>query len=58
MVERPDLDKLAYKSCELESKFVELVKGNCKNFIIGCIYRHPLMSGDEFNDDFLTPLFK
>ena len=36
-VERPDLDKLAYKSCELESKFVELVKGNCKNFIIGCI---------------------
>ena len=56
--ERPDLDKLAYKSKELESKFIELVQTKDKNLIVGCIYRHPSMSIYDFNNDFLLPLLE
>ena len=27
------------------------------NIIVGCIYRHPNMDLNEFNSDYLTPLF-
>ena len=30
-----------YKSCELESVFLEIVNEGKKNEIFGCIYRHP-----------------
>ena len=39
-----------YKSNELESTFREIVNKNKKNLIIGCIYRHPPMNLEEFND--------
>ena len=35
------LNKMMYKSKELESVFVEICNKNKKNVIIGCIYRHP-----------------
>lgn len=35
--------------------FIELHQTNRKNVIVGCIYRHPCMSLDAFNNDFLIP---
>ena len=52
---RRDLEKLCYANKELESTFIELHQQNKKNVIVGCIYRHPSMSVDAFNNDFLTP---
>ena len=40
----------------LESICVEIC--NKKNVIIGCIYRHPSMGLNEFNDDFFNPLLE
>ena len=54
--ERVDLDSIAYKDKELESKFIEIIQTDDKNIIVGCIYRHPSMSVNEFNNDYLTPL--
>ena len=53
---RCDLDKILYKSKELESVFVEICNNNKKNFIVGCIYRHPNMDLELFNNEFLHPL--
>ena len=39
-----------YKTKELESVFVEIPNKNGKNFIIGCIYKHPKMVVEEFLD--------
>ena len=56
---RKDLTKLIYSdSGHLESTFAEIVLKNRKNFIVGCIYKHPDMKIDLFNDQFLTPLLK
>ena len=44
------------KSKLLESIFIEIIKPDAKNLIIGCIYRHPCMELGEFNNDFLTHL--
>ena len=52
--ERADLDGITYKDKELESKFIEIILVNNKNIIVGCIYRHPSMSVNEFNSDYLT----
>ena len=52
---RPELEKLCHASKELESTFIELHHQNRKNVIVGCIYRHPGMSVDAFNNDFLVP---
>ena len=41
--ERVDLDGIAYKDKELESKFIEIIQADDKNIIVGCMYRHPLM---------------
>ncbi|XP_057308206.1 uncharacterized protein LOC130646085 [Hydractinia symbiolongicarpus] len=57
-IERLDLDTLAYKSSELESKFIEIIQAKDKNMIVGCIYGHPSMSVDEFNNQFLMPLLE
>ena len=43
------------KSGELESTFIELLLPNRKNEICACIYKHPDMDIDYFNDTFLTP---
>ena len=52
---RQDLDKISYKSKELESTFIEIHRKNKKSVVVGCIYRHPGMSVDAFNNDYLVP---
>ena len=41
-----------YKSCELESVFIEIINEGKKNTIFGCIYRHPSMEIEEFNKNY------
>ena len=42
----------------LESTFIEIVLSNRKNILCGCIYRHPHMSINEFNEKYLSPLLE
>ena len=49
-------DLQIYKSFELESKFIEICNTKKTNIIIGCIYKHPSMNINEFNDDYLKEL--
>ena len=51
---RNDLE--IYKSNQLESTFIEIINIGRPNIIVSCIYRHPCMSLNEFNEDFLHPL--
>ena len=51
-----DLDKIVYKSYVLESVFAEIVIPNKKNVILGCIYKHPSMEVNDFNENYLSPL--
>ena len=53
---RKDLESIIYKSKELESTFIEIVKPNKKNVIIGCIYRHPNMDLSEFKNHHILPM--
>ena len=53
-IPRPDLQ--IYKSTHLESNFVEIINPKKPNIIVGCIYRHPCMDLNEFNDSFLNTL--
>ena len=48
---REDLEGKMYKSRELESVFLEIINEGKKNEIFGCIYRHPSMSIDFFNEN-------
>ena len=57
-IPRKDLEKLVYKSRILESTFVEIVVPNKKNIILGCIYRHPSMDLNDFNDEHLSFLLE
>ena len=52
------LDKIMYKPKQLESVFIEICNKNKKNIIIGCIYRHPSMDLNEFNEDYFNPLME
>ena len=45
-----------YKSAELESTFIEIINHKNSNIIVGCIYRHPAMDLNEFNDYYLNEL--
>ena len=45
-----------YKSAELESTFIEIINHKKSNIIVGCIYRHPAMDLNEFNDYHLNEL--
>ena len=47
-----------YKTKELESVFIEILNKNGKNYIISCIYKHPKMPIDEFNDSYLKPVLE
>ena len=49
-------DLKIYKKKLLESKFIEVLSGSNKNTIVGCIYKHPGLTTQEFNCDFLQPL--
>ena len=52
---RPDLDQELYLPKNLESVFAEIIVPNKPNIIIGTIYRHPCMSINSFNSDYLKP---
>ena len=49
-------DLKIYKSFELESTFIEICNPKKTNVIIGCIYKHPNVNINEFNDDYLNEL--
>ncbi len=53
---RDDLENLMYKSKELESVFIEVEVTGKKSQIYGCIYRHPCMDINVFNEDYLEKL--
>ena len=42
----------------LESTFIEVNLPKKKNFICGCIYKHPKISTADFNSKYLTPHLK
>ena len=49
-------DLKIYQSEKLESVFIEIIKSNRRNIMIGCVYRHPSMEVNEFNSLFLNTL--
>ena len=50
-------DLALYKAKEPESVFVEIdLPKRKRNFVVGCIYRHPCMNTDEFNTQYLPKL--
>ena len=53
---KPRNDLNIYKSCELESTFIEIINPKRTNIIVGCIYRHPSMDLNEFNSNYLNEL--
>ena len=55
-VSRPNLQ--IYKPHLLESNFVEIINPKKTNIIIGCIYRHPSMDLEEFNECYLSILLE
>ena len=55
-ISRPDLQ--LYKSNQLESNFVEIINHKKTNIVIGCIYRHPSMDLEEFNECYLGMLLE
>ena len=40
----------------MESTFIEIINPKKSNIIIGCIYRHPDMDPNDFNNDYLNHL--
>ena len=57
-IPRSDLSQTMYMPGQLESVFVEISFSRKSNLLIGCVYRHPGMSVDLFNSDFLSPLLQ
>ena len=55
---RSDLADFLYKPRELDSVFAEISFLNKPNLIVGCIYRHPGMSVNIFNTEFLSPFLQ
>ena len=53
---KPRNDLSIYKSTELESTFIEILNPKKTNVIVGCIYRHPHMDLNEFNDYYINNL--
>ena len=53
---KPRNDLCIYKSKELESAFIEILSPKKTNVIVGCIYRHPDMQLNEFNDYYINNL--
>ena len=49
-------DLQIYKEKLLESKFIKVLSGSNKNTVVGCIYKHPGLTTQDFNFEFLQPL--
>ena len=47
-----------YKKSELESTFIEIVNPRKSNIIVGIIYRHPSMTLNNFNCNYLNKLLE
>ena len=45
-----------YKSKNLESIFIEIINTNNKNTVVTCVYRHPSVDANEFNEHYLSIL--
>ena len=50
------IDNNFNKPKETESTFIEITETKKKNFVIGCIYKHPKVPVKEFLNDYLQPL--
>ena len=53
---KPRNDLCIYKSTELEPTFNEILSPKKTNVIVGCIYGHPNMDFNEFNDYYINNL--
>ena len=42
------------KSKNLESTFIKIINTNNKNIVVGCVYCHPSMDANEFNEHYLN----
>ena len=51
---RPDLESRIYESGKLETVFLEIINTTEKNIIFGCVYRHPSMDINSFNEKYLN----
>ena len=49
---------MIYSEKQLESSFIEILNSGKKNIVIGCIYRHPSMNLNEFNDQYISKLLE
>ena len=49
-------DLKMYKSKNLESIFIEIINTNNKNTVVTCVYRHPGVDANEFNEHYLSIL--
>ena len=47
-------DLCIYKSIELVTTFIEILNPKRTNVIVGCVYGHPHMDLNEFNDYYLN----
>ena len=55
-IPRDDLTNPMYKSCELESFFIEVINPKQANSLVGIIYRHPCMNEKVFIEDYMKIL--
>ena len=46
------------KAKKLKSTFIEIIYKKRKNFIVGCIYKHPTLNNQDFFDSYILPLLK
>ena len=53
---KPRNDLCIHKYTELESIFIEILSPKKTNVIVGCIYHHPHMDLNEFNDYYIINL--
>ena len=53
---RLDIDSKIYHNKLLESTFIELTPNKQCNIIVGCVYKHPSLPINDFNNLYLSPL--
>ena len=52
----PPLNAIRKTLKNLESIFIEIININIKNIVVGCVYCHPSMDANEFNEHYLSIL--
>ena len=53
---REDLSTKMYHSKQLESTFIEILRQGKKSMVVGCIYKHPGMSINDFTKLYFSPI--